>query len=843
MSLVSAAVDNRNVPLAKFTSGSSAKNLAYQTTGKPLSKEALYRAKLKNETYKLASKNTGADIKDSKLASNAAINLANSNQSTIQAYKRLLDPDASRAAIKVGTGESRLNSLSTVSSINGPKLESSNAASKALSSTRNSFVEVNNSGTNHMNISKVFPGAEKNASKLIDLRMNPERCNFSYGLSGNSIGKTENGFKLTDEIIENIYSKSQYIAEVESEVDPKNYATSAASATKKFDPKKIAEKELAEKEEAKKLYVNQITSQEVLLLARSKAQEKLKEIDKVNSEKMIFNNEEYNRVAVAIAQKNSEHRIKTTGGKVYMGGGLWLTPKDVDNIALGLITPILEEVNQRASDQRDIDSDLKRRNIEYKQQYSQWQILQKEKLRNDKAFSKEITQKHENEMSQLQNEMESKFKKLCESKELDVHSKSQELKKLKEYQKNFEKEMQELLKQEYDRHELQISELGKSHELDLIQATNDQKEFLKPYEDSLKATERECNKLSSERDSISNEILKLRESIELHKSKINDINVQLNDISVKYEDEEKVLNNIETSKDNISNEINTHFLIIAQNAKEQAALSTEEARLKQLEVSAMINERKSELNRTDLELKKERLALLESMKSVCELKGDVKLDETKLRTLVGITPDEVSHTKVEVDKLPEVSEKYLLVSEPDEQLQESALRSEPVKLSQTVHDLVSDDVVNPQRKNFIIKKALTVSHKSANFTHGLLKKPNWRKKLLMIKEKTSKGKNMQEQTLVHQDNNSLTVQPIQKTKFESQGSMTTKKLNEKNPELSENLVPTFSGFSQGSFIEEQSNVPSVDLSKPVDDETSKLNDIEDIDIHKKKLTSLFKEVF
>lgn len=123
--------------------------------------------------------------------------------------------------------------------------------------------------------------------------------------------------------------------------------------------------------------------------------------------------------------------------------------------------------------------------------------------------------------------------------------------------------------------------------------------------------------------------------------------------------------------------LNDDVIILANKAKEQAELSTKEARLKQLEVDSLINERKSELNATEIELKKEKLSLLEAMKDVASARGDDKIDEEKVKKLIGMTSEEYLTQNKSVEKnvedLPTQLEK---IEEGDELKKEEIVGAE-----------------------------------------------------------------------------------------------------------------------------------------------------------------------
>lgn len=210
--------------------------------------------------------------------------------------------------------------------------------------------------------------------------------------------------------------------------------------------------------------------------------------------------------------------------------------------------------------------------------------------------------------------------------------------------------MQQELKDEKARLDQDLEEWGKKCEQDITEARKEQEELLKPYHDDLANAEAEHKTLVEERDAINAEISRLQDAIVDHKRKIsgygNDLDAQKNR---NIREDDKLLE-LGQTKESLESHLNDDVIILANKAKEQAELSTKEARLKQLEVDSLINERKSELNATEIELKKEKLSLLEAMKDVASARGDDKIDEEKVKKLIGMTSEEYLTQNKSVEK-------------------------------------------------------------------------------------------------------------------------------------------------------------------------------------------------
>ncbi|CEP63922.1 Lpx2p LALA0_S09e05512g [Lachancea lanzarotensis] len=648
MSLISAAADLNDTSSTTSTS-SVRESKVYRKDGKPLSKEAIYRAKQKYGVYQSPARNTGSGVTDAKLASDVAANLANNNKTTIEAYKRLVvDSNASRAATFVA-GRSRTSSVSSTATAVSDK-RSTSAATKALSAKPVEAPVVVTKPA--MDMSKVLSGAEAAAGKRINVRSNPEKV--VYVTSKDATKAAERSFSFTPEIMDKISTKSQLEAEAEVEADPHKYASRAAYAVRDFDPNEATEKELLEREKKKQEYFGMLTSPQVLALAKSNAEQSLLSIEK-SAPGSLFRNDDFNRLAVALAQKNSTQRSEHTG-KINLGGGLWLSPSDVDNIAQGLITPVLDEVDSRALQQRAIDEDIKQRKIDYKDQNAAWIELQRNKLANDKMYSRETRLRHKRETDGLHTRAERKYELLISSKDAEVADTEKALEDMKNKFAAFQKNIEQELKDEEIRCETELANLASEQKEGLVSARKEQDAEIQPYIDDLKAAEDEHERLVTERDNLTQAIADLRTSIENHKVKIEELDQQLVQSEADHGEEEQKLQNLSTEKHNFSEQIDSHYVLLTQKAKEQAHQSSEESRLRQLEVDTMINERQGELNAAELRLKNEKLALLEAMRSVTHLKGDKKLDEDKVKALLGETSEEFIARQKEAEKVTEEKE-------------------------------------------------------------------------------------------------------------------------------------------------------------------------------------------
>lgn len=60
-----------------------------------------------------------------------------------------------------------------------------------------------------------------------------------------------------------------------------------------------------------------------------------------------------------------------------------MTPEEVNAVAKKLISPVVNEIDERASRQRDVDKDIERRSRVLDQEYEDWNSMERAKEQND----------------------------------------------------------------------------------------------------------------------------------------------------------------------------------------------------------------------------------------------------------------------------------------------------------------------------------------------------------------------------------------------------------------------------------------------------------------------------
>ncbi|CCF55666.1 hypothetical protein KAFR_0A02280 [Kazachstania africana CBS 2517] len=788
----------------------------YQTSGEPLSKEALYRAKMKYGMYQSPAKNYPLGVSDVRVASDAAATRANSVDLTVEEFKRYLDPDATRAASSVSRKNKENVIPDEAPKVAGRRMRANSAASKAysLASTNSGTSSIiggktpkqknkeleklhdNSSAHIKPNMSKIINGAEKKAGTRVQQRWQPERKNYSYGLKTDAA--ENNQFNFTSNVMGNIMAKTETEARRKNvdrerqEIQEKAkkdaaFALGAAFAVKDMDPTTIVDEELLTKEQEKKIYLKQLTSQQVLARARANVDKEIQALEEQNYEQRLFGNEEYNRAAVAVAKANYTNNKSQYSNMINLGGGLWLKPEEIEKISHDMLNPVLNEINKKADDQRAADIEIAEKTKFYSQDLSNWNRLNSEKVKNDEQYTVDAKKNFQTQKAKAVEEATEKYDAMIKAMEKQVADENKELEKAKQAYEDLKEETRMKLALEQERADKELENWGKYRENDLKDALKEQEILLQPYVDDLKSAEKEEKRLIGEYDGINEEIVRLRTGIESHKKKIANYESDLAGQENREERENILQDELEKNKADLELELNDNIIVLANKAKEEAALAAKEARLKQLEVEAVLNKRKTDLNKTEIELQKEKLNLLDVMKEVAELSGDNKLDEERVKNLIGETPDDFI-AKVN-SKEREFTQSAISIDDGTSSTKEGA----SVPDQEVPADKITEDPSATVNSN--------------------------------LQKSAAEGKREKEVSLSEPVVTSGHVEKVDQLTVPGQ------KDNEKNESGSENeLNPTFSGFSQGSIRNDN------------DEEDDITNTVEDADDANKN-QGYFKEVF
>ncbi|KAG0660728.1 Eisosome assembly protein [Maudiozyma exigua] len=865
MSLVSAITDKERVSQSTNNTTKQEKNAkksstaVYQTKGEPLSREALYRAKMKYGYYKSPANKPSVGVKDTSKASDSAAVLAASNRQTIEAYKRLLDPNATKAAHAVAKNKTRSRAAS-VGSTKSTKTENvqrqtNAAASKAFSMTSNREQAMSGIATKKkftqtkedtgkaysmksassvlkqyerdlhkpkpeviptskkMNLSKVLKGAESRAETRVKQRTEPN-AHFNYGIKTNAA--QNNQFTLSKDMMSAIMSKtgsslgstasdvasttsgkSSLKTSIKSKDDSTSskkekshhdMAMNAAYAVRSFDTRTAVDDELEKQAENRHMYLKQLTSTKVLAQARANVDKEIANIEKDDYGRQLFANDAYNRTAVSIAQQNLTKKRALVNNKINMGGGLWLSSEDIQKISQNLLNPVLGEITERADSQRAADIDIANRTKALQTNVKNWNILQTEKLANDIKFQKDSDEKLAKEKNDTLVAANNKYNEMIAKMDEELAKYNAELKDTNQMFEDLKLEMSMKLDLEQEYCDTELANWNETRANDIKDSLEEQRKMLQPYLLELQRAQEESDKLIKEYDTINGRITFLNNQIDEHKVKIENYNKDLEG-QKQYETRVTAQNEeLDENKKSLQEEMDQSIIIKANKAKEEAQLSAKELELKQLEIDAAINERKTELNATEVSLQKEKLVLLDVMKESTELEGNEELDEEKVKALIGMTSGEYlsKHRPVK----PE--------TEDTEVAESSSAAATTTTTTASATATTPATAVTPPRATStgvpISKTKTNSSRKSGKFGLGGLFIGSRHSHDSAVR--LEKEKKLQE-TKVEQPKVDTTQKPVKTT---NASVPSTAPIAEPVKEENNDIQPSFSGFSQGSII-------------------------------------------
>lgn len=670
-------------------SGSSRVPSVYHNAGEPLSKEALFRARMKYGYFQSPATNSTIGVSDSKTSADVAASLADLTHVNTPTYSREVDENAHKAARSIGKRNlHKKQTLNPHTPRTLSNIEGSSAASKAYSM---SFIETpiktNNIGKTYSissaasasrrklslvskehqnrshslttpkpNLSKLINSAEKKADAAIKDRWDPQRKNFQYGIRKNESNGPEDRkqFEIDNKVMQRVIHKTQNskqrLANKQEQEENElkqlqrvEVAKHAAVKVKDTNFTEYIDKDIEAKKKEKETYLKQLTSTQVLSMARAKVDQQLQLMDVANAENRIFQNDAFNKAAIKLAHNRADTRSSGRdyyANKINMGGGLWLSPDEINKISQNLLNPILGEIDSKAKLQRDTDVEIANRTKNYNNEMAKFKSLQKEKENNNTKILQDTEAKNITEYNNAAKQLEDDYTKLKYELQAQVDEKRKDYQDTVQRLADLKEECEMKLKLQKDLADKELDSWQKYKDNDIVQAEKEQAELLAPYNQQLESANNDQKKLSTEYDNIMSNMTKLQNVINSHKGKIKEY-TSLIEVQENYEDREKtLLNQLAEQKEELNHTLEDEVMVRAQRVKEQLELSNKEYEMKQLEISALINERQEELQKIDIVLQEERLKLLDAMQKVAKARGDEKLDEDKIKVLFGMTSDE-----------------------------------------------------------------------------------------------------------------------------------------------------------------------------------------------------------
>ncbi|KAA8902511.1 hypothetical protein TRICI_005872 [Trichomonascus ciferrii] len=123
--------------------------------------------------------------------------------------------------------------------------------------------------------------------------------------------------------------------------------------------------------------------------ARERAAGSLAKIDQsVTERNPLHNSAHLNQEAVDIAERNLRSRLEHHG-KIDIGGGKFMTQTEIEDIAHKNVKPVLEEISERADEQRAADEERRQHEEEERIRVAEEKRIDKERKAEDKRLKKE----------------------------------------------------------------------------------------------------------------------------------------------------------------------------------------------------------------------------------------------------------------------------------------------------------------------------------------------------------------------------------------------------------------------------------------------------------------------
>lgn len=501
----------------------------YQSNGKPLSQQALYQQKLKQGIFTtpgIPSVGVNSSASDT-----AALLAASADLTVKPSYERTIAKDAHTAALAA-----KHESITTWSRDSTDSLANSAASSAKLQKLDNHTAKY--TGVPNYKADAVFKLATSNSTSTMTSRTTPEKLASKHGLQvKNSSSNNASSGSLNIGKISQVANKNS-TKSLNSRFNPTlDYRSGLLQHQKPTEYLNQSEEDLAAQGATASLkhgagYTDQVSSKTrsksfkaidvvdatLLAAASAKANERLQTLNSSTSKDFKSQAQQYAN-ALTIAQKNSEERIRNhQAGLVNLGGGLTMAQSELDKLASLIVQPVINDINSKASLQRETDLISKGKREELVKKHNQSKI---------DAINAKNKQKQEIEQAKLQRVQVHNDKKKTEdenyvlyqtnrNQEVDGKLKDFELLK-KKHLKNKEALITEK-KEDQDRIDQEEEEFiqGRKTELNELQAEKD--EILSPILDELK----EENKKLDDLTNAKNELVKETESSEATNKEYNE---------------------------------------------------------------------------------------------------------------------------------------------------------------------------------------------------------------------------------------------------------------------------------------------------------------------------------
>lgn len=386
-----------------------------------------------------------------------------------------------------------------------------------------------------LNIGKISQLADQNSLKLINTRFNPEQ-DYRAGIP------TKPAEFLTAE-------------------DEKLAAQSAGRSLTLKHGAGYSDS-VSQQKRTKTFQAADVVDAALLAAASAKAAERLNSISLGDPINLREQAQIYSK-ALAAAQKNSEERLKShKAGMIDLGGGLMLPIGEVDKLASLIVQPVLNDINEKATAQRESDAAKKLKAAELLQLHEKSKVEDFNRKQKEKVDKKQAEKERIDANEDRKKNEDELYVTYQGERNTEVDGKTQELKELEEKYAG----EREVLLTEKQQNEDTIQEEesgligGRKKELEDLQAERD--EELKPILEELEIETGKLKELTDSKNQLESEvesgeklkveyeakIAELKEKLEQTKTTFEANTTELEETTGKRETTDKEVDDLRTTK-------------------------------------------------------------------------------------------------------------------------------------------------------------------------------------------------------------------------------------------------------------------------------------------------------
>lgn len=533
----------------------------YQSNGEPLSKEALYKQKLKQGIFN--SPGAPSVGVNSNASDTAALLAASTDLSVKPSYERSIAPEAQDAALaakldKIYQWSREYADADAASAANAGLYGNGSSAGKLNSMTSNS----SKLGVPPLKNGAIYAAANKNSTSTMTSRINPDK-DYRSGLLPKTSSSEFNINKISS------VANSNSSRTMDSRINPT--LDSSRSGLKKQDP-------------TKSFQATDISGKYLLSAANAKANNRLNSLSAYGDPEDFKAKAQLYANALTIAQKRSDERVaQNKSGLIELGGGMTVSQQELDRMASLIVQPVLDDINSKAQTQRDTDKANKDKKMELIRKHDQakreeYQAKQQEKADLEKAKQERIQKNEEEKLLKTK-----EFEEYQEQENAKVSAKYEEV---NQQEKELAAKREELLAQKQenqDKIDAEEEELINGRKQELEEMQNERDEEIAPLLSELKAETEKLTELTSSKNELSEEVGELDKLNQEYTAKLKELEESLAKTETEIEETTKQVEEADSKMNDTNKEVEDLSKSTEENLKDvNAQLGTLDGELEEL---------------------------------------------------------------------------------------------------------------------------------------------------------------------------------------------------------------------------------------------------------------------